>query len=90
MLFRSREAQVLGCAIIVSDCNGNREQVSNHQDGILCELTPCAIAESIAELCKNEKKRKELGKAAQLKNMTDGQELKKLWSLLEKNQDASG
>ena len=85
-----REAQVLGCAIIVSDCNGNREQVSNHQDGILCELTPCAIAESIAELCKNEKKRKELGKAAQLKNMTDGQELKKLWSLLEKNQDASG
>ena len=35
-----QEAQTLGCAIIASDCNGNREQIIDGEDGLLCELTP--------------------------------------------------
>lgn len=34
-----QEAQTLGCAIIASDCNGNREQIVPDEDGLLCELT---------------------------------------------------
>lgn len=77
-----QEAQTLGCAVIASDCNGNREQIENGEDGILCRLTPEAIAESIETLLQNEETRKKLGKAAERKNMAQEQELQKLLQLL--------
>jgi len=45
-----QEAQILGCALLVSDCSGNREQVTNGVDGLLCELTPEHICRGIREL----------------------------------------
>lgn len=67
-----QEAQALGCAIIASDCNGNREQIIDHEDGILCELTPQSIASNIRLLLEDKEKRKALGRAA--KNKTaDGE-----------------
>lgn len=77
-----QEAQTLGCAVIASDCNGNREQIENGEDGILCQLTPEGIAESIETLLQNEETRKKLGKSAERKNMTQEQELQKLLQLL--------
>ncbi len=77
-----QEAQTLGCAVIASDCNGNREQIKNGEDGILCQLTPEGIAESIETLLQNEETRKKLGKSAERKNMTQEQELQKLLQLL--------
>lgn len=77
-----QEAQTLGCAVIASDCNGNREQIENGEDGILCPLTPEGIAESIEFLLQNEEIRKKLGKAAERKNMAQEQELQKLLALL--------
>lgn len=64
-----QEAQTLGCAVIASDCNGNREQITDGSDGMLCELTPCAIAERIETLLKDEEKRKALGRAAKKKKI---------------------
>ena len=40
-----QEAQTLGCAVIASDCAGNREQIVDGEDGLLCTLTPEGIAE---------------------------------------------
>ncbi len=77
-----QEAQTLGCAVIASDCNGNREQIENGVDGILCQLTPEGIAESIGTLLQNEELRKKLGKSAERKNMAQEQELQKLLQLL--------
>lgn len=77
-----QEAQTLGCAVIASDCNGNREQIENGVDGILCQLTPEGIAESIGTLLQNEELRKKLGKAAERKTMAQEQELQKLLDLL--------
>lgn len=77
-----QEAQTLGCAVIASDCNGNREQIKNGEDGILCHLTPEGIAESIETLLQNEETRKKLGKSAERKNMAQEQELQKLLQLL--------
>ncbi len=42
-----QEAQTLGCAILVSDCNGNREQVTDGIDGRICQLSPEAICDQI-------------------------------------------
>ena len=64
-----QEAQTLGCAVIASDCNGNREQITDGSDGMLCDLTPCAIAERIETLLKDEEKRKALGRAAKKKKI---------------------
>ncbi len=77
-----QEAQTLGCAIVASDCNGNREQIEDGQDGILCELTPKAIADSITALLENEERRKALGRRAQEKNKGKEQELQMLLELL--------
>lgn len=78
-----QEAQILGCAIIASDCNGNKEQIVNGQDGILCELTPDGIADSILKLLDDEEKRKTLGRRASEKNKEQEQELRMFLKLLE-------
>lgn len=44
------EAQILGKAIIASDCTGNREQITDGITGRLIPLTASAIAESIGKL----------------------------------------
>lgn len=77
-----QEAQILGCAVIASDCNGNREQIQDGQDGILCDLTPQAIADHISELLKDEGKRRALGQAAAAKGMGTKQDLQRLLELL--------
>lgn len=78
-----QEAQTLGCAVIASDCNGNREQIETGRDGILCELKPEAIADSIRELLEDEKKRKRLGMAAAQKAVSQEEEPGKLYELLD-------
>ena len=47
-----QEAQVLGCAVIASDRSGNREQIVDGEDGMLCELSPEAVAENVEKLYK--------------------------------------
>ncbi len=68
--------------MIASDCNGNREQITDGRDGILCELTPKAIADSIIRLLKDEKLQKELGRRAAEKSTMQDQELQMLLKLL--------
>ena len=45
-----QEAQTLGKPIIASDCSGNREQIKNNVDGILCPLDAYKIAEMAEKL----------------------------------------
>lgn len=52
-----QEAQILGCPILVSDCNGNREQVEDGIDGAMCALTPEAVSAKIEALLADEKRR---------------------------------
>lgn len=78
-----QEAQTLGCAILVSDCSGNREQVIQDVDGLLCELTPEAIYRGVKGLLHDEEKRKRLGRAAAGKQISDVREIGKLLELLD-------
>ena len=70
-----QEAQILGCPVIASDCNGNREQIDNGVDGILCSLKPEAIAQSIKQLIEDPNKGKEYAKRAQNRNTQNKDEL---------------
>lgn len=77
-----QEAQTLGCAIIASDCSGNREQVMPEVDGLLCEMTPEGICRCVRELLEDEEKRKRFGQAAASKKLADVREIEKLLSLI--------
>lgn len=73
-----QEAQTLGCAIIASDCNGNREQIIDGEDGLLCELTPDGIAGAIIRLIEDEGLRRRLGERAKEKKVEYREDIQKL------------
>ena len=77
-----QEAQVLGCPVIASDCNGNREQIESGVDGILCELSPEDIAKSIEELIADPKKRQIYEKCAQERNKENKEEINQLLTMM--------
>jgi len=79
-----QEAQTLGCPIIASDCSGNREQIENGVDGILCDLTPETLKESIEELIKNKQKREAFAKASVQKELIYKEDLEMLTDLIMK------
>lgn len=78
-----QEAQVMGCTIVASDCNGNREQIRNNVDGVLCGLSAEGISESIIDLIEDKEKRKRLGEAAAGRPQDNLQEMRMLLDLLE-------
>lgn len=78
-----QEAQVMGCTILASDCNGNREQIQNNVDGMLCGLSAEGISEGIISLIEDKEKRKRLGEAAAGKQLDNQQEMLLLLDLLE-------
>ena len=78
-----QEAQTLGCAIIASDCNGNREQIVQEKDGLLCLLEPESIAEAVISLVKDRDKRIRLGNAAKEKDIVHKGEIQLLLELMQ-------
>lgn len=68
------EAQTLGCAVIVSDYCGSREQIEDGKYGDFCELTPEGITKSIRILLNDKEHREELKWMASMKKVPEGQE----------------
>lgn len=64
-----QEAQVLGKPILATDCSGNREQIENGTDGILCELDPGQVCEKLLYMINNPKKCKGYGENAKQKEL---------------------
>ena len=62
-----QEAQVLGKPILATDCSGNREQIENGTDGILCDLDPGQVCEKLLYMINNPEKCKGYGEKAKQK-----------------------
>ncbi len=77
-----QEAQTLGCAILASDCNGNREQITDDADGRFCPLTPEGVASGIKALLEDQALRERLGQAAAKRTLENEKELWQLEELL--------
>lgn len=77
-----QEAQILGCALLVSDCSGNREQVTDGVDGKLCNLAAEEIAAGIRELINHPELAESCRRAAAGKYTGQQDELGKLFALL--------
>lgn len=76
-----QEAQILNCPILASDCSGNRENVSDGEDGKLCPLTPEGIRDGILWLMEHPKERAQYVKAAAQKYRNRTNEIDRLLSL---------
>ncbi len=69
-----QEAQALGRPMVVSDCSGNRKQIEDGTDGLLCALEPEAIARTAGFLLDSPDLRERLGRAAGEKSQPGGQD----------------
>ena len=74
-----QEAQTMGCAIVVSDCSGNREQVTPGVDGMMCRLDAKEISDTVEALVKDEEKCRKLGKKAAEKSFLEDKDVLKLF-----------
>lgn len=77
-----QEAQILGCAILVSDCSGNREQVRDGVDGRMCELSPEGIRDGVRELLRDREACIRYGEAAARKDFGIRTQLERFLALL--------
>lgn len=76
------EAQVLGKAIIASDCTGNREQINPGKNGLLISLSAEQIADSIEKLLRQPEKIKSFEQANARKDLTHREDLDAFLALL--------
>lgn len=82
-----QEAQILGKAILVSDCSGNRDQVKHGEDGLICELIPESICDGIRILIHDPELRSRLGRKAAERSFGDREGFKKLLEMAECEED---
>lgn len=77
-----QEAQTLGCAIVASDCSGNREQINNEEDGLLCQFDAVSIKDAILELINDKEKRVRFGEAAANRKLIYEEDMGLLFELM--------
>ncbi|MBO5245797.1 MAG: glycosyltransferase [Eubacterium sp.] len=78
-----QEAQALGCAVLASDCSGNREQIQDGVDGILEKLDVGRLTNRIEGLLKDERQRQFLCEQARNKPVEHPEDIRKLLSFAE-------
>jgi glycosyltransferase involved in cell wall biosynthesis len=80
-----QEAICLGCPVVLSDCSGNREQITDGVDGVLCELTAESIAEKVNLLIRDADLRKRYSQAAAARTAaTTGKQVEMLLKLCDR------
>jgi len=76
------EAQILGKAILASDCTGNREQIISGYDGLLIPLDVEKLANALEQLIGNEDIREQYAKHVLEKKLDYPEDLDELLALL--------
>ncbi len=82
-----QEAQTLGCAILVSDCSGNREQLTDKVDGRICRFDPEAICEQIIWMMDHPEERWRYAREAAKKEFSNEGQLERLTSMASKTKE---
>lgn len=77
------EAKILGKVIVATDIPSNREQITNYENGILCELDSEKFAYEIISVMNNPKLKKEIEDNLAKENFDYTSEFEKLYKLME-------
>lgn len=78
-----QEAQVLGKPILATDCNGNREQITQDVDGRMCPLNPQSVSEEILWMIEHPERCKAYGEQAQRRTLYSTEGFEKFRALME-------
>ena len=73
-----QEAMCLGCPVVLSDCSGNREQITDGVEGVMCDLSAESIAAKVKMLIQDENLRKRYSQAAAARCYAYGKDVEKL------------
>ena len=73
-----QEAMYLGCPVVLSDCSGNREQITDGVEGVMCDLSSESIAAKVKMLIQDENLRKRYSQAAAARCYAYGKDVKML------------
>lgn len=84
------EAQVLGKAIIASDCTGNKEQIEHEKSGLLVALDPQSVADAVIRLLNCREERVSFETASRTKNLSHPEDFQLVLQLLDKNNSYDG
>ena len=76
-----QEAKTLGCAVLVSNCSGNREQVTDGVDGAMCALSAEAVSQKIIDLLSDNEKRHQYGERAAVSRINNDVDIRKVFEL---------
>jgi glycosyltransferase involved in cell wall biosynthesis len=76
------EAQILGKPVLITNYPTARSQVTDGLDGLICEISPEAIAEGIEQLYINADLRERLSGNIQNHDYSNSWELDKLYSMI--------
>ena len=85
-----QEAQTLGKPILATDCSGNREQILDGTDGLLCQLSPEAVSEQLAWMISHPEKCRKFGETARKKVLYHTKGLEQFLALLDEEVGESG
>jgi glycosyltransferase involved in cell wall biosynthesis len=77
-----QEAQVMGKAIIVSDCSGNRELIKDNVDGLIVNLDKESIAAGIIKLLENKELKSRLERENRKKDFDYSQSLETIYDMM--------
>ena len=78
-----QEAQTLGKPILATDCSGNREQIINGVDGLLCQLTPEAVSEQLLWMIQHPEECRNYGEEAKKKVLYHTRGLEEFLALID-------
>lgn len=70
-----QEAIFFGCPVLLSDCSGNREQITDGVDGAMCDLTAESIADHVRILIENKELRERYSQAAASRTFVNDEQL---------------
>ena len=77
------EAKILGTVVIATDLNCVKEQITNNENGFLCELNPTRFADKIIEISKNKELIKKIKENLSDENFDYTSQFEKLYKLME-------
>lgn len=77
-----REAQILGKPVIITNYSTSASQIINGKDGLICDMSADAVANTISELIDNPKLRERLSNNCLESDYSNQSEINKLYQLI--------
>jgi glycosyltransferase involved in cell wall biosynthesis len=77
-----QEAQILGKPILATDCSGNREQIENGVDGLLCRLDSESVCDRLLDMIRHPEMCKSYGEKSKQKVLCNIKGLEEFLALI--------